>query len=101
MSIDQKTEQHIDETLAKLREIFVEAATRIDALKGEEKVPATKLAADIAEARGMTGPQLYPTLLFLFKEYPGVTISKGAHGGIRKAKPKPVEVKAEEPKVTP
>jgi hypothetical protein len=94
MSIDQKTEQHIDETLAKLRAIYVEAATRIDALKGEEKVPATKLAEEIASSRGMTGPQLYPTLKFLFDGYPGVKISRGAHGGIQKVQPQVEEVKA-------
>lgn len=97
MSIDQKTEQHIDETLAKLRAIYVEAATRIDALKDDEKVPATKLAEEIASSRGMTGPQLYPTLKFLFDGYPGVEISRGAHGGIRKVK----EVKAPETNVNP
>lgn len=97
MSIDQKTEQHIEETLNKLRAIYVEAATRIDALKGDEKVPATKLAEEIAKSRDMTGPQLYPTLKFLFDGYPGVEISRGAHGGIRKVQaPKVVE-----PKVTP
>jgi hypothetical protein len=84
MSFDSNVEQHIDVTLAKIRSIFVEAVTRIESLKGDEKVPATKLAAEIAEGHDMTGPQLYPTLLFLFKDYPGVTISRGAHGGIRK-----------------
>lgn len=93
MSIDQKTEQHIDETLNKLRAIYVEAANRIDALKGDDKVPATKLAEEIAKPLNMSGPQLYPTLLFLFKGYPGVTITKGAHGGIRKTSPKVEEVK--------
>lgn len=85
MSIDPKTEQHIEETLNKLRAIYVEAATRIDSLKGDEKVPATKLAEEIAKSRDMTGPQLYPTLRFLFENYPGVVISRGAHGGIKKA----------------
>lgn len=94
MSIDPKTEQHIEETLNKLRAIYVEAATRIDALQGDEKIPATKLAIEIAESRGMSGPQLYPTLKFLFDGYPGVEVSKGAHGGIRKIKPKADEVKA-------
>lgn len=99
MSIDQKTEQHIEETLNKLRAIYTEAATRIDALQGDDKIPATKLAEEIAKSRGMTGPQLYPTLKFLFDDYPGVEISRGAHGGIRKAKAKPVVV--DEVKVTP
>lgn len=97
MSIDPKSEQHIEETLNKLRAIYVEAATRIDALQGDEKIPATKLAIEIAESRGMSGPQLYPTLKFLFDGYPGVKISKGAHGGIQKIQ----EPKADEVKATP
>ncbi len=96
MSIDQKTEQHIDETLNKIRAIYVEAATRIDSLQGTEKIPATKLAEELAKSRDMTGPSLYPTLKFLLDGYPGVEISRGAHGGIRKSQPK-----AEEVKVTP
>lgn len=96
MSIDKTTEQHIDETLNKIRAIYVEAATRIDALQGTEKIPATKLAEELAKSRDMTGPSLYPTLKFLLDGYPGVEISRGAHGGIRKATLKPVvdEVKA-------
>lgn len=76
--------QHIDNVLAKLRSIFEKTAERIDALKPGEKVPATELAKDIAKAEGMTGPQLYPTLKFLFDNYPGVVVKKGAHGGIEK-----------------
>lgn len=94
MSIDQKTEQHIDETLTKLRAIYVEAAVRINALKGDEKVPATKLAEEIAKGHGMSGPALYPTLKFLFDNYPGVKVTKGAHGGIRKVTPQVEDVKA-------
>ena len=95
MSLDPKTEQHIDETLAKLRAIYVEAATRIDALTGNEKIPATKLAEEIAKSRGLTGPQLYPICKMLFDGYPGVEITRGAHGGIKKIKPKTQEVVAE------
>lgn len=96
MSINQKTEQHIDETLAKIRKIYVEVATRIEALQGDAKIPATKLAAEIAENYDMTGPSLYPTIKFLLDGYPDVKVSKGAHGGISKIQPK-----AEEVKVTP
>lgn len=77
-------QNHIDESLAKIRVIFEQAAERIDALKTGEKIPATKLAADLAESQNMTGAQLYPTLLFLLKGYPGVEIKRGAHGGIIK-----------------
>jgi hypothetical protein len=75
-------QQHIDEALAKVRSLFDKAATRIEALKPGEKIPATKLAEDLAHEQGQSGPQLYTTLLILFKGYPGVEIKKGAHGGI-------------------
>lgn len=76
--------QHIENSLAKIRVIYEKASTRIEALKVGEKVPATVLASDLADEIGMTGPQLYPTLKFLFQDYPGVKISRGAHGGIEK-----------------
>jgi len=78
------SKQHIDNVLAELRPLFEKAASRIDALKEGEKIPATKLAEDLAKELGMTGPQLYPTLKLLFEGYPGVKILKGAHGGIYK-----------------
>lgn len=76
--------QHLENALAKIRPIFEKAVERIDALKPGEKIPATKLADDLAKEHGMTGPQLYPTLKFLFDGYPGVDVRKGAHGGIIK-----------------
>lgn len=76
--------KHVEDSLAKIRTIFEKASTRIEDLKKDEKVPATKLAEDLAKEIGMTGPQLYPTLKFLFDGYPGVDIKKGAHGGIVK-----------------
>ena len=85
---------HIDLSLAKIRAIYEKASTRIEALKPGEKYPATTLAADIAKEHGMTGPQLYPTLKFLFDGYPGVVIRKGAHGGIEKL-PLPVTIAPE------
>lgn len=78
---------HIDTSLAKIRLIFEKATARIDALKPGEKIPATVLATNIAKEHGMTGPQLYPTLKFLFDGYPGVDIRKGAAGGIVKLDP--------------
>ena len=75
---------HIESSIAKIRSIFDEASQLIENLKPGEKMPATALAKVIAEKRGMTGPQLYPTLLFLLKDYPGVEIKRGAHGGICK-----------------
>lgn len=86
--MDQKVLQHIEETLAKVREFYVEAATRIEALKDDERLPATKLAEEIAKQHGMTQPQLYPTLKFLFDGYPEAEITRGAHGGIKKVRAK-------------
>jgi hypothetical protein len=45
------------------------------------------LADELAKEIGMTGPQLYPTLKFLFQGYPGVDVRAGAHGGIYKLLP--------------
>lgn len=76
--------KHIEDSLNKIRIIFEKASQRIEDLNKDEKVPATKLAEDLAKEVGMTGPQLYPTLKFLFDGYPGVEIKRGAHGGIVK-----------------
>lgn len=76
--------QHIDSVLSNIRTIYEKAAERIDALKPGEKIPATKLAEDLAKELSMSGAQLYPTLKFLFDGYPGVDVRKGAHGGIIK-----------------
>lgn len=79
--------QHVENSLDKIRSIFESASARIEKLAPGEKIPATQLAADLAKEVGMTGPQLYPTLLFLFKDYPGVDVKRGAHGGLVKRLP--------------
>jgi hypothetical protein len=76
--------KHIEDSLNKIRIIFEKASQRIEDLKKDEKIPATKLAEELAKEVDMTGPQLYPTLKFLFDGYPGVEIKRGAHGGIVK-----------------
>lgn len=78
------SKQHIEVSLDKIRLIYQKAADKIEALKPGQKIPATVLADEVAKENGMTGPQLYPTLLFLIKGYPGVEIKRGAHGGIFK-----------------
>jgi hypothetical protein len=93
---DQTAEnKHLEDSLANIRSIFEKVAAQIAAIKPGEKVPATKLAEDIAKEYGMTGPQLYPTLKFILNDkYPGVEIRKGAHGGVYKLDPtKPKTVK--------
>lgn len=78
---------HVDLTLAKIRPILEKASTRIEAIPPGQKIPATALADELAKEIGMTGPQLYPTLKFLFQGYPGVDVRAGAHGGIYKLLP--------------
>ena len=77
-------QNHIDESLAKIRVIFEKASEKIEALSSGGKIPATALAAELGESVGMTGPQIYPTLKFLLDGYPGVDVKRGAHGGIIK-----------------
>jgi hypothetical protein len=79
--------QYVEDALNRIRVFFEKASTQIEAIVPGEKIPATTLADEIAKEHGMTGPQLYPTLKFLFDDYPGVDIRKGAHGGIYKLKP--------------
>lgn len=75
---------HVEESLNKIRAIFEDTSAEIENLQVGEKIPATKLAEKIAAKYEMTGPNLYFTLKFLFKDYPNVKITKGAHGGIEK-----------------
>lgn len=82
--MNQDVLSHIDHSLNEIRNLFMKAATRIEAIKPGEKIPATTLAADLAKEIGMTGPTLYPTLLFLFNDYPGVKRKKGAQGGLER-----------------
>ena len=60
------SDQHIEDSLNKIREIFKQASSKIDSLKPGEKIPATTLAQDIGLSFDMAGPSLYPTLKFLF-----------------------------------
>ncbi len=80
---------HINAASNKIINIFKLASDRIEALKPGEKVPATKLAEDLAKEVGgdMTGPKLYHTLKFLFDDYPGVVVKRGAVGGIYRPLP--------------
>ena len=77
-------EKHVEFSLNKIRSIFSRTSECIEAIPVGEKIPATKLAEDLAKEIGMTGPGLYPTIKFLLDGYPDVKILKGAHGGILK-----------------
>ncbi len=78
---------HVEASLNKIRELFVKASERIEALNPGEKIPATALAAELGESFGLTGPQTYPVLKFLFESYPGILVRRGAHGGLIKPGP--------------
>lgn len=80
---------HIEEAVNEVRALFLKVATKIENIKPGEKIPATKLADELAKEFGMTGPQLYPTLKILIDEYPGVEVRRGAHGGIYRPLPVP------------
>lgn len=79
-------EDHIDNSLNKIRSIFEKTSARIEALKPKERVPATQLANELAIELGTEGggAALYQVLKYLFKDYPGVKITRGAKGGIEK-----------------
>jgi hypothetical protein len=87
--MDQKVLDHIEAKLNEVRALFMKTATNIEAIKPGEKLPATKMAEDLAKEQSpdMTGPQLYPTLKILLEGYPGVDIRRGAHGGIYRLLP--------------
>jgi hypothetical protein len=85
---------HVEASLGKIREIFEKASERVESLQPGEKIPATALASQLAAEYGMTGPQLYPVLRFLFDGYPGVLVRRGAHGGILKPGPEASKKKA-------
>jgi hypothetical protein len=87
--MNQEVLDHIESSLNEVRALFVKAAERIEAIKPGEKIPATKLAEDLAKEQSpdQTGPQLYTTLKILFEGYPGVDIRRGAHGGIYRLLP--------------
>jgi hypothetical protein len=77
-------EKHTEDTLDHIRKIYKDASVIIGALKSGEKITATGLAAEVAKNYGMSGPQLYPTLLFLLKDFPGTKQKRGVQGGIWK-----------------
>ena len=80
--MNKEVEQHIENALNEVRALFVKAATRIEAIKPGEKIPATKLADTLAKEIGKTGPQIYTVLSYLTAGYPGIEVKRGAHGGI-------------------
>lgn len=85
--MDDQVNAAIETALNTIRTYFQEASTVIEALQGDDKVAATRLAETIALKHGTTKAAMYPVLKVLFDVYPNVDITAGAHGGIRKRKP--------------
>ena len=83
-NLNPPNEKHVQESLDKIRVIFEEVSSIIENLKPGERIPATKLAAIVAERHGTTGLYLYHTLKCLFNNYPGIKKTSGAHGGIER-----------------
>lgn len=77
-------ETHVAASLDRIRVVFEKASTIIEELKPGEKITATGLAEQLASEIGMKGPSLYPTLKWLYEDYPGVKVTRGARGGITK-----------------
>lgn len=80
--------KNVESALDLIRPIFEEAQATIDTMKIGDKVPATKLAQQIAEHHGQTGPQLYPTLKVFFDSHDELEVRRGAHGGLFKVESK-------------
>jgi hypothetical protein len=83
-----KVQQHIENALDKIRVIFIKAAEKIDSQKPGDRIRATHLAEEIGQEFGITGAQLYPTLQFLYDNFPNTKRYRGAHGGIQKLEEK-------------
>lgn len=67
-----------------LKEILTEASVYIENMEANKTKPATKLAGEIGDKFSLSQQEAYSILVHFFKEYPGVEVRKGAHGGIRK-----------------
>lgn len=79
---------NVDKALELIRVFFDEAQAYVDTMKVGDKVPATKLAEEIAKRHGQTGPQLYPTLKVFFDNHDELEVRRGAHGGLFKVESK-------------
>jgi hypothetical protein len=84
-----EVKQHIEDSLAMIRKIYEKAAERIEQLPadGKSKIPGTTLAGDVGKEFGIKMASMYPTMLFLYKGYPGTVLRKGAQGGIVRLAP--------------
>lgn len=77
-------EEQVSLALRNIRLIFEDASSIIENLEQGEKITVTKLSDILAEKYNTKGTYLYHTLKFLFENYPGISKTAGAHGGIKK-----------------
>ena len=82
--MDEKIMNHIESSLLEIRAIFIKTAEQIEALAPGEKIAATKLAEKIGQEYDIPAMTMYPTLKFLFDNYPGVDVKRGRFGGLIK-----------------
>ena len=69
---------HIDFSLQKIESIFNSTSTILQGMSLGETTTRTSLSHRVAPSYALTGAFLYPTLMFLFRDYPGMEIgSKG------------------------
>jgi hypothetical protein len=78
----QEVLDHIDNVLQLMKADFLKAAERIETIKPGETAPAVALVNNLAKELGVKGPKLYAKLVPLFKNYPGIDVRLGAHGGL-------------------
>jgi len=86
MVFSPEVEVHIQNALRNVEKLFRHSCYCIEKIPLNSKRPATELARDVGSQHGYTGPEVYPTLLFLFKNYPNIEIKRGAHGGLKRIK---------------
>lgn len=82
---------HLDNSLNYVKRIYSKAIAHLEALAVGEKLAATKLAETVANEMNaedqndnLDGPNLYPVLRFLYKDYPNFVCLRGKHGGLKR-----------------
>ena len=80
--MSEASKKHIEDALNKIRVIFEAAEERIEAQQIGSTIAATILAKELGEPMGISGPEMYPTLRFLYRDYPNRWLRKGSSGGL-------------------
>lgn len=85
---------HIEQSLDKIRRMYIFAANVIQRLGYMERIPGTKIAKMMEEeplAMSFSYPEVYTFLRVLINKYPNALVTRGAHGGIRLLTPEEKE----------